>query len=69
MKKTLYVVCFIIVVMVLSAVSDAQESQPLDKDALQAMLALNYCHMSLVKILAYEDRVVLDEEYNNIYLG
>ena len=35
-------------------------------EATKAMLALNYCHLSLVKILAYEDRIILHEEYDNI---
>jgi len=30
------------------------------------ILALNYCNFSLSKIISYNDRVVLDEEYNNI---
>ncbi len=32
----------------------------------QTALVLNYCDMSLVKILSYKDRVILDEEYNTI---
>jgi len=35
-------------------------------DALDVALALNYCHMSLYKIIHYNDRIVLDEEYNEI---
>jgi len=35
-------------------------------DALNAAVALNYCRMSLVKITEYNDRVVLDEEYEEI---
>ncbi|MDR2881392.1 MAG: hypothetical protein LBV29_05785 [Azoarcus sp.] len=35
-------------------------------DALKSMTALNYCTFSLSKIKEYNDRVVLDEEYNNI---
>ena len=35
-------------------------------DALLSALALNYCRNSLVKIQSYNDRIVLDEEYNNI---
>jgi hypothetical protein len=37
-----------------------------DDDALLSALALNYCRNSLVKIQSYNDRIVLDEEYNNI---
>lgn len=56
-----------IVGMLLSPIKTfSQETQPLDLQAKQAMLALNYCHMSLVRILAYQDRIILDEEYNNI---
>jgi hypothetical protein len=43
-------------------VSYAEENE----DAFLAILALNYCHMSLYKITEYNDRVVLDEEYSNI---
>ena len=42
------------------------QEQQLNDNAMRAMLALNYCHMALVNILAYEDRIILDEEYNNI---
>ncbi len=37
-----------------------------EDDAFLAILALNYCHFSLYKIIEYNDRIVLDEEYNNI---
>jgi len=37
-----------------------------EEDAFLSILALNYCHLSLVKIIEYNDRVVLDEEYSNI---
>ncbi len=35
-------------------------------DALATAVALNYCHMSLYRIVAFNDRVVLDEEYGEI---
>jgi hypothetical protein len=35
-------------------------------EASQTAKALNYCHMSLFKIVSYNDRIVLDEEYNEI---
>lgn len=63
MKK---ICCFILFVFLFVASAFAQEAPQADPAAMQTMLALNYCHMSLVKILAYEDRVVLDEEYHNI---
>lgn len=34
--------------------------------ALETAVALNYCHMSLYKIIQYNDRIVLDEEYSEI---
>ena len=37
-----------------------------DEDTILSALALNYCRNSLVKIQSYNDRIVLDEEYNNI---
>ncbi|MBD3305401.1 hypothetical protein GF348_03430 [candidate division KSB3 bacterium] len=60
-------ICCALVVLVLAATpSSSAQEVPSDPMALQTILALNYCHMSLVKILAYEDRVVLDEEYHTI---
>ena len=50
----------------LMAVQSAGQEVQLTDNAMRAMLALNYCHMALVNILTYEDRVILDEEYNNI---
>ena len=35
-------------------------------DAFKHITALNYCTYSLAKIVSYNDRVVLDNEYNNI---
>ncbi len=55
--------CVFLVFMTFQAYG--QETQ-LNDDAMRAMLALNYCHMALVNILTYEDRIILDEEYNNI---
>jgi hypothetical protein len=37
-----------------------------ESEAFSSILALNYCHFSLAKIISYNDRIVLDEEYNNI---
>ena len=51
--------------LVITSQGYGQEKQ-LNDNAMRAMLALNYCHMALVNILAYEDRIILDEEYNNI---
>jgi len=66
MKKICYLFLSMALLLSVSITSHCQELQSFDNKAIQAMLALNYCHMSLVKILAYEDRIVLDEEYNNI---
>jgi len=35
-------------------------------DPIQTALALNYCQMSICRMIAYNDRVVLDQEYDNI---
>lgn len=43
-----------------------QQAPVLDEHAQRAMLVLNYCHFALAKILASEDRIILDEEYNTI---
>lgn len=36
------------------------------KDARNAVMALNYLHSSLNKIVTYNDKIVLEEEYDNI---
>jgi tetratricopeptide (TPR) repeat protein len=36
------------------------------EEALQTAVSLNYCHMSLFRIMSYNDRIVLDEEYTEI---
>ncbi len=66
MKKICYAVLSLAIGFAFSAMAYGQESRNLDDKATRAMLALNYCHMSLVKILAYQDRIILDDEYNNI---
>lgn len=66
MKKICCVLLLSVFLFAVSVTSYCQEAASPDNKATQAMLALNYCHTSLVKILAYEDRIVLDEEYNNI---
>jgi tetratricopeptide (TPR) repeat protein len=42
------------------------EKKEQDAKALRAIVALNYCHASLQKIIDYNDRVILDEQYNEI---
>lgn len=66
MKTFCIVLCC--VSLCIFSLSFAQDSglQQMDAQAMNTMLALNYCHLSLVKILAYQDRVILDEEYHNI---
>jgi hypothetical protein len=44
----------------------ASQEDGVQKDAFLAILAMNYCHLSLAKIISYNDRIILDEEYNNI---
>lgn len=56
------ILAFLIQLIVLPSMVFAE----VDDDALLSALALNYCRNSLVKIQSYNDRIVLDEEYNNI---
>ena len=58
---------FVLLILFFSlTISPAFCSTNIENDALLAVLALNYCRNSLVTIQSYNDRVVLDEEYNNI---
>ena len=56
----------ILILLISILFSPALASEDTKDDALLSALALNYCRDSLVKILTYNDRVVLDEEYNTI---
>lgn len=53
------------VVNSLSLISPTNQVASSD-EALEAAKALNYCEMSLFKIVSYNDRIVLDEEYSEI---
>mgnify|MGYP000072853877 CR=1 FL=1 len=35
-------------------------------EAITPIMALNYCNFSLLTIIEYNDRIILDQEYNNI---
>ena len=58
-------ICSLLLSLLLSCSLSGQEEKHYDP-AFDAILALNYCQMSLYKITEYNDRVILDEEYNNI---
>ena len=68
MKKSIFLLILFVVISLASfpnfEISQSYAEE--EDDAFLAILALNYCHLSLVKIIEYNDRVVLDEEYNNI---
>lgn len=67
MNTNSYSKVFVLLMLFFSfTISPAFSSTNIDNDARLAVLALNYCRNSLVKIQSYNDRVVLDEEYNNI---
>ena len=44
----------------------ASHNKPINENALLSALALNYCRQSIAKVLNYNDKMVLDEEYNTI---
>jgi len=48
-----------------SATAASNANEP-NSDGFLSILALNYCHNSLYKIIEYNDRIILDDEYNNI---
>jgi hypothetical protein len=68
MRKSIFslVFCFLMTMVSFPNLEISQSYAEENDDAFLAILALNYCHMSLFKITEYNDRVVLDEEYNNI---
>ena len=59
-----FFVFMILTIVTAITVNNAHGS--VDEETLLSALALNYCRNSLVKIQSYNDRIVLDEEYNNI---
>lgn len=61
-KKYFCVILFVFTIIFSGADLHAKNTA----DAFEAALALNYCHMSLYRIIQYNDRIVLDEEYNEI---
>ena len=63
MKKC-FAFCFLFLFMTVTLNSGSYAKQP--DSALETAVALNYCHMSLYKIIQYNDRIVLDEEYSEI---
>lgn len=61
MIKTLYI--FVIITFTFSYL-DAPSAK--DYDPIQTALALNYSQMSICRMVTYNDKVVLDQEYDNI---
>ena len=61
-SRTIKILCIFIMTITTASYANANT---LD-NAFSTAVALNYCHMSLSKILLYNDRIVLDEEYNEI---
>jgi hypothetical protein len=59
-SKTLFIVVFVL--SLFSEGANATETY----DPVQTALALNYCQMSLCRMVTYNDKVVLDQEYENI---
>ena len=74
MKKVVVLAIFLSVLFngISTRIINTAECRAEEGDAFLAILALNYCHFSLYKIIEYNDRIVLDEEYdiiiNNINL-
>ena len=66
MKKIIFMMILCFVISSVSLPNCKASKSYAEDDAFLAILALNYCHLSLFKITEYNDRVVLDEEYNNI---
>lgn len=61
-KHCVTYILFLFLMIMFSPSSYAKQSD----NALETAIALNYCHMSLYKIIQYNDRIVLDEEYSEI---
>lgn len=59
--KRLLILCFFIVINLFANVTTLD-----DEKARNAAITLNYLHGSLNKIILYNDKIVLENEYNNI---
>jgi tetratricopeptide (TPR) repeat protein len=67
MRKLIFLIAFSFTTAVISwSAPSLLLAETENEDAFLAILALNYCHMSLYKITEYNDRIILDEEYSNI---
>ena len=72
MKISRFIFILCVPLMILFSVLTANgtagnsEIQKPDDNGFLSILALNYCHNSLYNIIEYNDRIVLDDEYNNI---
>lgn len=53
----------LLIVLPMAEVVDAED---VAYDPLQTALALNYCQVSLANVISYNDKIILDQEYDNI---
>ena len=64
MKRTFTLSCILLIIYCFSNQAFAESEEKYDP--IQTALALNYAQMSICRIVTYNDRVVLDQEYDNI---
>jgi len=65
-RNLLFKIIVIVNILIVFKWNGVNATSSKKEDAFFAIQALNYCHYSLYKIIKYNDRVVLDQEYNNI---
>jgi len=61
-----YLLVFALINISLANAKDLSKVNITDTDARNAVMALNHMHSSLNKIVSYNDKIVLEEEYDNI---
>lgn len=61
-----YILTFALLNIAVANAKDLSKVNITDTDARNAVMALNHMHSSLNKIVSYNDKIVLEEEYDNI---
>ncbi len=56
----------VLILLIIGCLSASTETSVDNEKARNAAMTLNYLHGSLNKIVLYNDKIVLEEEYNNI---
>ena len=66
-KKLLTGVIIAIFVILYPLVQNSSgANNPNEEDVLKTILALNYCQIAVCSIISYNDKIILEKEYDNI---